>query len=79
MKLSIGLTSSQNTLHAEPAEQPLLVNLEGLITNRPSAEPGQPPQRTLVVERFVGVHPGQGCPQPNPSANTSPARTAATG
>jgi hypothetical protein len=41
------------------------VNLEGLITNRPSAEPGQPPQRTLVVQRFVGVHPGQGCPQAN--------------
>ena len=69
-------------LKAQPAErrgQPLLVNLEGLITNRPSAEPGQPPQRTLVVERFVGVHPGRGCPQPNPSANASAARTAATG
>jgi copper homeostasis protein (lipoprotein) len=63
-------------LKAQPADrrgQPLLVNLEGLITSRPSAEPGQPPQRTLVVERFVGVHPGQGCPQPNPSANTSSA------
>jgi len=55
-------------LKAHPAGrpgQPLLVNLEGLITNRPSAEPGRPPQRTLVVERFVGVHPGQGCPQAN--------------
>jgi len=53
-------------LKAQPEDrrgQPLLVNLEGLITNRPSAEPGQPPQRTLVVERFVGAHPGQGCPQ----------------
>jgi hypothetical protein len=63
-------------LKAQPADrrgQPLLVNLEGLITNRPSAEPGRPPQRTLVVERFVGVHPGQGCPQPNPSANISSA------
>lgn len=61
-------------LKAQPAErrgQPLLVNLEGLITNRPSAEPGQPPQRTLVVERFVGVHPGRGCPQANPSPNAS--------
>ncbi|WP_411875302.1 META domain-containing protein [Vulcanococcus limneticus] len=59
-------------LKAQPAErrgQPLLVNLEGLITNRPSAEPGQPPQRTLVVERFVGVHPGRGCPQPNTSSS----------
>jgi copper homeostasis protein (lipoprotein) len=63
-------------LKAQPAGrtgQQLLVNLEGLITNRPSAEPGQPPQRTLVVERFVGVHPGQGCPQPNTSSNASPA------
>ena len=69
-------------LKAQPAErrgQPLLVNLEGLITNRPSAEPGQPPQRTLVVERFVGVHPGRGCPQPNTSPKASAARTAATG
>jgi len=66
----------QAYLKAQPADrrgQPLLVNLEGLITHRPSAEPGQPPQRSLVVERFVGVHPGQGCPQPNPSANASPA------
>jgi len=56
-------------LKAQPAErrgQPLLVNLESLITNRPSAESGQPPQRTLVVERFVGVHPGRGCPQLTP-------------
>ena len=69
-------------LKAQPAErrgQPLLVNLEGLITNRPSAEPGQPPQRTLVVERFVGVHSGRDCPEPNTSANASAARTAATG
>ena len=63
-------------LKAQPADrrgQPLLVNLEGLLTNRPSAEPGQAPQRTLVVERFVGVHPGQGCPQPNNSPNASSA------
>ncbi len=45
------------------AGQPLLVNLEGLITSRPSAEAGRPPERTLVVERFVGTHPGKGCPQ----------------
>lgn len=48
------------------------MNLESLITNRPSAEPGQPPQRTLVVERFVGVHPGQGCPQLNASPAPAP-------
>jgi uncharacterized lipoprotein YbaY/uncharacterized lipoprotein NlpE involved in copper resistance len=53
---------------AGAAGKPMLVNLEGLITNRPSAEPGQPPQRTLVVERFVRVHPGRGCPQPNTSS-----------
>jgi uncharacterized lipoprotein YbaY len=50
-------------LPAGGAGRPLLVNLEGLITNRPSAEPGRRPERTLVVERFVGVHPGKGCPQ----------------
>jgi len=62
-------------LKAQPADrrgQPLLVNLEGLITNRPSAEPGRPPQRTLVVERFVGVHPGQGCPKANTSSAPAP-------
>jgi len=53
------------------AGQPLLVNLDGLITNRPSAEPGRAPERTLVVERFVGVHPGKGCPQ---APQTTPAR-----
>ncbi len=47
---------------AGAAGQPLLVHLEGLITERPSAEPSQPPRRTVVVERFVGVHPGRGCP-----------------
>jgi heat shock protein HslJ len=47
---------------AASAGEPVLVNLEGLITNRPSPEVGRPPQRTLVVERFVGVHPGKGCP-----------------
>jgi copper homeostasis protein (lipoprotein) len=60
-------------LDAQPAEsrgEPMLVNLEGLITSRPSAEPGRGPVRSLVVERFVGVHPGPGlppalCSQPN--------------
>ncbi len=53
-------------LKAQPAAgagQPLLVNLEGLIANRPSLEPGRGSQRTLVVERFGRVNPGQGCPQ----------------
>ncbi|MFN6340358.1 MAG: YbaY family lipoprotein [Cyanobacteriota bacterium] len=43
------------------AGQPLLVNLKGLITQRPSMEPSQGPVRTVVVERFVGVSPGRGC------------------
>jgi copper homeostasis protein (lipoprotein) len=52
-------------LAARPANAPgapLLVTLEGLITSRPSAESGRGPERTVVVERFVRVHPGQGCP-----------------
>ena len=66
-------------LPAGAAGKPMLVNLEGLITSRPSMESGRPPQRTLVVERFVGVHPGQGCgqakttptPAPHPMASPS--------
>jgi uncharacterized lipoprotein YbaY len=54
------------------AGQPLLADLEGLITMRPSAEPGRPPQRTLVVERFLGVHPGKGCPQAQAAASARP-------
>ncbi len=48
---------------AEAPGQPLLVNLEAMISNRPSAEPDRGLVRTLVVERFVAVHPGQGCPE----------------
>jgi uncharacterized lipoprotein YbaY/heat shock protein HslJ/uncharacterized lipoprotein NlpE involved in copper resistance len=63
----------QAYLKAQPsagAGRPLLVNLEGLIANRPSAEPGRPAQRSLVVERFVGVHPGSTCSQPPTSADS---------
>jgi len=63
-------------LAARPADapgQPLLVNLEALISNRPSAEPGRGPVRTLVVERFVAIHPGQGCPEPAASKTTGQA------
>ncbi|MCS5699466.1 META domain-containing protein [Cyanobium sp. FGCU-52] len=59
-------------LRAQPpgaAGQPMLVNLEGLITQRPSAEPGRGSERTLVVDRFVSVHPGQACPQGAPSGH----------
>ena len=54
------------------AGEPLLVNLEGLISRRPSMESGQPPQRTLVVERFVGVHHGQSCPPANALRPSAP-------
>jgi copper homeostasis protein (lipoprotein) len=40
--------------------QPLLVSLEGLITQRPSKE-SRPPQTTLVVERFIAVWPRESC------------------
>jgi len=46
---------------AKPGER-LLVTLEGLLTFRPSMELTQPPRAALVVERFVGVWPGQRCP-----------------
>jgi uncharacterized lipoprotein YbaY/uncharacterized lipoprotein NlpE involved in copper resistance len=45
---------------AKPGER-LLVSLDGLLAPRPSMEEGQPPRTTLVVERFVGVWPGQRC------------------
>jgi copper homeostasis protein (lipoprotein) len=41
--------------------QPLLASLEGLITQRPSMEESRPPQRTLVVERFIAVWPRESC------------------
>ena len=44
--------------------QPLLVSLEGLISQRPAAQPGQGPRQTLVVEAFGRAHPGRGCLQP---------------
>ena len=45
-------------LAAQPAEsrgEPMLVKLEGLITRRPSAEPGRGPVRTLVQTTGTGV------------------------
>jgi uncharacterized lipoprotein YbaY/uncharacterized lipoprotein NlpE involved in copper resistance len=53
----------------KPGER-LLVSLEGLLALRPSGEPSQPQRTALVVERFVGVWPGQRCktenvPQPH--------------
>jgi len=52
-----------NARPAGPTAPPLLVNLEGQISDQAAAEPGRGLQRTLLVERFVGVHPGQACPQ----------------
>ena len=57
----------------KPSGQPLLASLQGLITTRPSAEPGQPPRRTLVVQKFLQVWPQQGCP-PSPMAQGSERR-----
>lgn len=54
------------------AGQPMLVNLEGRLTLRHSGEPGRPPQPTLVVERFVSVHPGERCPRANASPAPAP-------
>jgi len=54
-------------LAARPADapgEPMLVNLKGLISKRPSAEPGRGLVLTLVVKRFVAIHPGQNCPEP---------------
>ncbi|MCP9833807.1 MULTISPECIES: META domain-containing protein [unclassified Cyanobium] len=54
-------------LQARPANQPgqpLLVELQGLITQRPSMEAGQPARRTLVVETFGTFRPGKECPPP---------------
>lgn len=59
-------------LKAQPsagAGTSLLVNLEGMITDRPSPEPGRKAERTLVVERFLGVHPGKTCPPALPLRN----------
>lgn len=46
---------------SQPGER-LLVSVEGLLALRPSMEESQPPRTTLVVERFVGIWPGQRCP-----------------
>jgi copper homeostasis protein (lipoprotein) len=43
---------------------PLLASVEGRLAVRPSAEESQPPRETLVVDRFVGVYPGETCGNP---------------
>ena len=44
--------------------QALLVSLEGLIASRPSMEAGRPPERSLVVERFINIWPRESCGNP---------------
>ena len=58
------LQAYRSVLPAGGSGQPLLVNMEGLISQRPAAQPGQGPRRALVVEAFGRAHPGPGCPQP---------------
>jgi heat shock protein HslJ len=52
----------------------ILVSVEGRVEPRPSAEEGQPPRQTLVVQRFVGIWPGETCGNPqvdSPLRNTN--------
>jgi uncharacterized lipoprotein NlpE involved in copper resistance len=44
--------------------QPVLVSVDGLITQRPAMEESQPPRPTLVVERFIEVQPHGTCGNP---------------
>ena len=51
----------------------LLVSVEGVVAPRPSAEASRPPERTLVVERFVAIWPRETCGTPladSPLRNT---------
>lgn len=53
------LESAYAKVRREPGEE-ILVNVEGRLTMRPRME-GSGQQRTLVVERFLGVWPGETC------------------
>lgn len=69
-KLPVAMEADYKALEAaylQARQQPgqaLLVNVEGLIAQRPSAEESQPPRATLVVERYVSVSPRESCGQP---------------
>jgi copper homeostasis protein (lipoprotein) len=56
------------------AGQAEIVAVQGVIALRPSAEPGQPPRPTLVVERFDGMRPGAACRGASLDAAAPPAR-----
>lgn len=43
------------------AGQAVLADIEGLISQRPSMDQGQPARATLVVERFIDVWPRESC------------------
>jgi copper homeostasis protein (lipoprotein) len=65
------LESTYVKARLKPGEE-LLVNLEGQIAMRPKME-GQGTQPSLVVERFIGIWPGEKCParfSPAPLENT---------
>jgi len=68
------LQAYRNVVAAGGQGHPLLVSLEGLISQRPVAQPGQGSRRTLVVEAFRRAQPGQGCP-PLQMASTPVATT----
>lgn len=55
------LEAAYQKARSRPGER-LLVSVEGLLALRPSMEESQPPRTKLVVERFVGIWPGQRCP-----------------
>jgi copper homeostasis protein (lipoprotein) len=56
----LALQSAYLKARREPG-QALLATFEGRIASRPSAEPGQPPRDTLVVERFVSIRDARAC------------------
>jgi uncharacterized lipoprotein YbaY/heat shock protein HslJ len=39
----------------------LLVDIDGKVAMRPSMEEGRPPIPTVVIERFIGIFPGETC------------------
>jgi len=69
-RLSVAMEGDYRALEAaytaarESPGQPVLARLEARIALRPSAEAGKLPQRTVVVERFIGLRPRETCGQP---------------
>ena len=69
-KDNAALESAYVKARLTPGEE-LLVNLEGQVATRPKTE-GQGTQPTLVVERFIGVSPGEKC---SPRFSSAPLET----